>query len=188
MAFLTSLHLQQSQGKCHSRSFRVIIFYVVCFSFCFLCLVALGYGCPECSFTGKFFKFSRDLHCPLQNLECDHLAFLLWGRKVKKYRKKINVNHMCKSMKCTGADPGFFLGGGATPINHIVLFLQNTSCIRGGGVCTPCTLPLDPPLVHQQWLCEWSPTKWWHGRNSFNGLSMEGVQSFFLGWLNNPTK
>ena len=38
----------------------------------------------------------------------------------------------------TGADPGFFLGGGAlvscatsTPINHIVFhFLQNTSCIR----------------------------------------------------------
>ena len=47
----------------------------------------------------------------------------------------------------TGADPGFFSGGGAlvscstsTPINHIVFF-QNTSCIRkpqvisgGGGV------------------------------------------------------
>ena len=63
----------------------------------------------------------------------------------------------------TGADPGFFLGGGAlvsfstsTPINHKVFFfffLQNTSCIRkpqvisdGGGVRTPCTLPLDPPL------------------------------------------
>ena len=59
-----------------------------------------------------------------------------------------------------GADPGFFLGGGAlascftsTSINHIVFFLQNTSCIRkpqvisgGGGVRTPCTLPLDPPL------------------------------------------
>ena len=54
----------------------------------------------------------------------------------------------------------FFSGGGAlvscstsTPINHIVFFLQNTSCIRklqvisrGGGVRTPCTLPLDPPL------------------------------------------
>ena len=53
-----------------------------------------------------------------------------------------------------------FLEGGAlvscstsTPINHIVFFLQNTSCIRkphvisgGRGVCTPCTLPLDPPL------------------------------------------
>ena len=58
-------------------------------------------------------------------------------------------------------DRGFFLGGGALvscstsrPINHIVfLFLQNTSCIkkpqvtwRGGGH-TPCTLPLDPPLI-----------------------------------------
>ena len=62
-------------------------------------------------------------------------------------------------MKCelwSGADPGFFLGGGAlvsrsssTPINHIVFFfLQNTSCIRkpqvisggGGGVH-----PLHPP-------------------------------------------
>ena len=64
----------------------------------------------------------------------------------------------------SGADPGFFLGWGAlvscstsTPINHIVFFfLQNTSCITktaghlggrgGGGVRTPCTLPLDPPL------------------------------------------
>ena len=40
-------------------------------------------------------------------------------------------------------------------INHIVFFWQNTSCIRkplvisgGGGVRTPCTLPLDPPLVY----------------------------------------
>ena len=50
-----------------------------------------------------------------------------------------------------GADPGFFSGGGAliscstsTSINHIVFFLQNTSCIRkpqvisgGGGGCAP---------------------------------------------------
>ena len=64
--------------------------------------------------------------------------------------------------RCSGADPGFFLGGGAlvscstsTPVNHIVFFSQNTSCIRkpqvisgeGGGVRTPCTLPLDPPLL-----------------------------------------
>ena len=59
----------------------------------------------------------------------------------------------------SGADPGFFLGGGAlvscsnsTPINHIVFVLQNTSRIRkpqvisGAGGCTPCTLPLDLPL------------------------------------------
>ena len=61
----------------------------------------------------------------------------------------------------TGADPGFFSEGGAlvsfstsTPINNKVFFLQNTNCIRkpqviseGGGVRTPCTLPLDPPLL-----------------------------------------
>ena len=56
-----------------------------------------------------------------------------------------------------GADPGFFSGRGAlvscstsTPINHIVFFLQNTSCIRkpqvisegmGGGGAHP----LHPP-------------------------------------------
>ena len=43
----------------------------------------------------------------------------------------------------------------STPINHIdFFFLQNTSCIKkpqvilGGGVHTPCTLPLEPPLVY----------------------------------------
>ena len=66
----------------------------------------------------------------------------------------------------TGADPGLFLGGGAlvpcstsTPINHIVFFLQNTSCIRkpqvilggGGGWGGPCTLPLDPLLHKMLW-------------------------------------
>ena len=36
-----------------------------------------------------------------------------------------------------------------------IFFLQNTSCIRkpqvisGGGVRTPCTLPLNPPLVFE---------------------------------------
>ena len=58
-----------------------------------------------------------------------------------------------------GADPGFFLGGGAlvscstsTPINHIVFFscrlpvvLENRRSSQGR-VRTPCTLPLDPPL------------------------------------------
>ena len=54
-----------------------------------------------------------------------------------------------------GADPGFFLGGGAlvscstsTPINHIVLFffLQNTSCIRKPQVISGRgAQPLHPP-------------------------------------------
>ena len=60
----------------------------------------------------------------------------------------------------SGADPGFSLGGGSpvscstsTPINHIVfvfrripVVLENHRSSQGGGVHTPCTLPLDPPL------------------------------------------
>ena len=55
---------------------------------------------------------------------------------------------------CTGADPGFFLGGGpivscstSTPINHIVFFfLQNTSCIRKPQVISRGGAhPLHPP-------------------------------------------
>ena len=68
-----------------------------------------------------------------------------------------------KVLPFTGADPGFFLGGGglvycstSTPINHIVFFffsripvvLENRRSAPGGGVRTPCTLPLDPPLVY----------------------------------------
>ena len=74
--------------------------------------------------------------------------------QISKENKNEEVNYI------SGADPGFFLGWSAlvscstsTPISHIVFFLQNTSCIRkpqvisgGGGVRTPCTLPLDPPL------------------------------------------
>ena len=62
----------------------------------------------------------------------------------------------------TGADPGFFLGGGAlvscstsTPINHRV-FSQNISCIRkpqvisggkGGGCAPPAPSPSIRPCV-----------------------------------------
>ena len=63
-----------------------------------------------------------------------------------------------------GADLGFFLGGGAlgscstsTPINHTAFFfgripvvLENRRSSQGGeGVRTPCTLPLDPPLIEK---------------------------------------
>ena len=58
-----------------------------------------------------------------------------------------------------GADPGFFLGGGAlvscstsTPINHIVFFFGRIPVVlenrrSSQGVRTPRTLPLDPPLT-----------------------------------------
>ena len=66
----------------------------------------------------------------------------------------------------SGADPGFLLGGGAlvccstsTPINHIVFFgkipavLENRRSSQGG-MRTPCTLPLDPPLLVRSSLSE----------------------------------
>ena len=67
----------------------------------------------------------------------------------------------------SGADPGFFLGGGAliscstsTPINHIVFFCRTpvvldrrSSQWGGGGMCTPCSLPLDLPLEVVDPLC-----------------------------------
>ena len=55
----------------------------------------------------------------------------------------------------SGADPGFFLRGGAPLRNDVTnrwgkqILKANTKTrrlhLRGGG--TPCTLPLDPPLV-----------------------------------------
>ena len=68
----------------------------------------------------------------------------------------------------SGADPGVFLGGGAlvscstsTPINYIVFLflcrisvvLENRRSSQGGGVRTPCTLPLDPPLRNNAATC-----------------------------------
>ena len=66
------------------------------------------------------------------------------------------VNKVYYLVPFTGADPGFFVGGGAlvscptsTPINQF--FLQNTSCIRkpqvisgGGGVAHPLHPPPRP--------------------------------------------
>ena len=64
----------------------------------------------------------------------------------------------------TGADPGYFFRKMCTTKECLLLFFntnkplsQNTSCIEklqviswGGGVRTPCTLALDPPLVKLQ--------------------------------------
>ena len=88
-----------------------------------------------------------------------HVLFLVCSLRVQSLCSAFQ-NYCCFAI--SGADPGFFLGGGtlvscptSTPINHIYIFFwQNTSCIRkpqvisrgGGEVRTPCTLPLDPPL------------------------------------------
>ena len=67
----------------------------------------------------------------------------------------------------SGADPGFFLGGGAliscstsTPINHIVFLAEYQLYYKtaghpegGGGGGTPCSLLLDLPLEVVDPLC-----------------------------------
>ena len=107
----------------------------------------------------------------LSNCCCENNWTLSWPLVLKKKdctqtvkmkiycmdRDKQNTWYRPRVFYCNidaGADPGFFLGGGAlvscstsTPINHIVFFLQNTSCIRkpqvisGGGGAHP----LHPP-------------------------------------------
>ena len=85
---------------------------------------------------------------------------------------------LSKMWCCAGADPRFFLGGGAlvsfstsTLINHIVFFfrripvvLENRRSSRGGGGHTPCTLSLDPPLLHK--ILTWATVLYIHGQVS----------------------
>ena len=60
----------------------------------------------------------------------------------------------CRDYLTSGADPGFFLGGGALVSSNKPhsFFLQNTSCIRkpqvisGGEGAHPLHPPPDPPL------------------------------------------
>ena len=71
------------------------------------------------------------------------------------------------SLPLTGADPGFFLGGGAlvscstsTPINHIVLFfvcripvvLENRRSSQGGGAHPLHPPPRSAPAWYQKFL------------------------------------
>ena len=79
----------------------------------------------------------------------------LLSAQMKNLNVRLLLNLIFYGLKA-GADPGFFLRGGAlvscftsTPINHIVFFfgripvvLENRGSSRGGG---GCTLPLDPP-------------------------------------------
>ena len=62
-----------------------------------------------------------------------------------------------------GADPGFFLGGGAPLRNDVTdgevkkfkseyVYTKKKASSQGGGVRTPCTLPLDPPLSRDKLL------------------------------------
>ena len=59
------------------------------------------------------------------------------------------INPLCSNK--SGADPGFFLGGVHHYYNAIFFFCGTPVVLEShrssqGGVCTPCTLPLDLPL------------------------------------------
>ena len=61
-----------------------------------------------------------------------------------------------KPYSMAGADPGFFLGGGAlvscatsTPINHIVFFCRKPQVISGGE--EGCAPPAPPPTSAPDW-------------------------------------
>ena len=85
---------------------------------------------------------------------------------------------LSKMWCCAGADPRVFLGGGAlvsfstsTLINHIVFFFfaeyqlyWKTAGHLGEGGRTPCTLPLDLPLLHK--ILTWATVLYIHGQVS----------------------
>ncbi len=72
----------------------------------------------------------------------------------------LQATDVCAMQVVAGADPGFFLGGGAPPRNGITntnkpdffgripVVLESRRSSQGG-VRTPCTLPLDPPLCRE---------------------------------------
>ena len=92
------------------------------------------------------------------------------------------------SLPLTGEDPGFFLGGGAlvscstsTPINHIVFFLQNTSCIRkpqvisGRGAHPLHPSPRSAPAWYQKFLSCVLPNAFNFGRLHTFGTCRERI-------------
>ena len=106
----------------------------------------------------------------------DQLALVLWNASSARPSRtrvlqdlclfnQLNYRHvtfLCKIQNHRGGSRIFFWRGCTCLLLYFNtnkphrFFLQNTSCIRkpqvisegGGGVRTPCTLPLDPPLNH----------------------------------------
>ena len=76
------------------------------------------------------------------------------NKATKRYKMEVSLSEWA------GADPGFFLGAVCTRLllyfntnkPHSFSFcrrpvvLENRRSFQWGGVRTPCTLPLDPPL------------------------------------------
>ena len=99
--------------------------------------------------TSRFWKFLSLVY------SCKYKR--LWETHELDYRDTVHLNEdSCVALTIRGGSRIFFRRGCTrllpTPINHIVFFgripvvLENRRSSRGG-VRTPCTLPLDPPLT-----------------------------------------
>ena len=76
-------------------------------------------------------------------------CFGAFSKDRKNWREFVDV------LYSRGEDPGFFLGGGAPLRNDVtdrwgkqILKANTKKASSQGGVCTPCTLPLDPLLLY----------------------------------------
>ena len=127
----------------------IVFFYDRSFSFFFLIF--------RKKTNAEIFHVNLYFFCGCANLKNNEKS----ACKMWEFRALYSRQFSCNSLrKNAGADPGFFLGGGAlvscstsTTINHIVVlffliqlvFCKNRRSSQTG-VRTPCTLPLDPPL------------------------------------------
>ena len=106
-----------------------------------------------CYFVSNYFATFSSQDKGILNIEQENSVYSIHSLQ----GHDLNEARFTLVFEYTGADPGFFLGGGAlvsrstsTPINHIVFFLQSTSCIRkpqviSGGGGEGCALPAPSP-------------------------------------------
>ena len=143
---------------------------------------------------GRFFKFSRDLHCSLQNLEGDLIWHLCCEGEKQRNTEKCKP-HVQKHEVHRGGSRIFFRRGCTRLLLYfntnkphsfffcrIPVVLENCRSSRSEGGATPgaSTITL--------WVVSHKMITWQKHFPRFVHIKMESVQSFFLGWLNNPTK
>ena len=102
-------------------------------------------------------KFAYIINYTLNKLQ--NFCIVVWFSRFECHWTKCRISASLLDQQIwAGADPGFFLGGGAPLRNdvtgrwgkQILKANMKKDSSQGGGVRTPCTLPLDPPLSFLQ--------------------------------------
>ena len=101
--------------------------------------------------------------CKSKHLRLTYSFLFLKGLNFRLNDNSNKCNHQCHlqyllllsfKFSFTGEDPGFFLGGGDVTDGEVkkikgqYVDTKKKASSQGGGVRTPCTLPLDPPLFY----------------------------------------